>query len=572
MMQGLRFGLAVRLGLVLALVAASAALVTGYYAYTQSKDLLVQSTHAEISDLSISMARRLSQVREDVGRDLHVLAKHPAVLEALRRPGGPREQDLQDLFRGVLLANDLYLQVRLIAEADYGQERIRVDRDVHGAVVVQGADLREMAHLDYVFEALALGEGQLYLSPITINHEDDAHLAVGRAGAVLSMPVYDSAGKVWGVVVINADLQAVFAKLRQELPQGFDLLLTNGEGDYLIHPDANKTFGFDKGRRMLLQDDVPGSGALFVGGPQRLLLVLEQGAYAQAPVLAAFFSKELEVHSGESRLVIGVTRPLQPILAQVRALLYGTLQVLAAVVVVCAFLAFLVARLLVRPLTQMRLAVSAFGQTGVMDPLPTQRGDEIGMLARGVQTMGAKITEQLNELRDNQEELQHLAQHDMLTGLPNRRFLQERLGHALALARRSGRGVALLFIDLDHFKDINDHHGHDAGDALLVALAQRLQAHTREADTVARMGGDEFVVLVDGPADAAQIAAIAQKLLHSVQQPVQWRGHTLQVGASIGISQYPQDGQNVVEMLASADRAMYRVKNAGRNDFDFFSA
>jgi diguanylate cyclase (GGDEF)-like protein len=566
-----RFGLAWRLGLVLALVSTSVALVTGYYAYTQSKDLLVESTHAEISDLSLSMVRRLAQLREDVGRDLTVLARYPAVLEELRRPGGGRERDLQDLFSGLQQANDLYLQVRLIAAQDYGKERIRVDRDVQGPVVVSGGDLREMEHLDYVFEALSLAPGQLYLSPITINHEDDAHLAQGRAGAVLSMPVHDSAGKVWGVLVVNADLQAVFAKLKQDLPQGFELLMTNGEGDYLVHPDAQKTFGFDRGRRMLLQDDVPQAKDLFVGSTSKLLTVLDQAEYAQAPVLAAFFAKGLEVHSGETRLVMGVTRPLQPIVAQVRALLYGTLRVVAGVVVVCAFLAFVLARLLVRPLSQMRRAVSAFGQTGAMDPLPTQRSDEIGLLARGVQTMGEKIAEQLNELRDNQEELQHLAQHDMLTGLPNRRFLQERLAHALALARRSGRSVALLFIDLDYFKDVNDNFGHEAGDALLVALAQRLRAHTREADTVARMGGDEFVVLLDGPADEAQIGAIAQKLLHSLQQPVPWRGHALQVGASIGISQFPRDGQTAQDMLACADRAMYRVKNANRNDFEFFS-
>ena len=572
MMRAQRFGLALRLGLVLALVGIGVALVTGYYAYAQSKEMLVRSTSAEVSELSDGMVRRLIQVRENVGRDLHLLAQYPPVLEALRQPGSSaREQDLQALFRGLLLANDQYLQVRLIAAADYGKERVRVDRDVHGPLAVSGDDLREMAHLDYVFESLELRPGQLYLSPFTINHENDAHMAQGRAGAVLSMPVHDNAGQVWGVVVINVDLQRVFVRLQQELPQGFGLLMTNSEGDYLVHPDPQKVFGFDRGRRMLLQDDVPQAQELFTPGAHKLLTTLNQGEYAATPVLAAFEARELAISSGESRLVMGVTRPLQPVEAQVHALLYGTLQVLALVVVVCALLAFVLARLLVRPLAQMRQAVSHFGQTGVMGALPTNRRDEIGMLARGVQTMGRKIAEQLSELRDNHEELQHLAQHDMLTGLPNRRFLQERLAHALAQARRSGRSVALLFIDLDHFKDINDNFGHDAGDALLVTLAQRLHAQTREADTVARMGGDEFVVLVEGPADTAQVGILAHKLLLAVQQPVPWQGHTLQVGASIGVSQFPRDGQTVVDMLACADRAMYRVKNAGRNAFEFFS-
>lgn len=565
------FGLAQRLGLVLALLGAVVALVTGYYAHELGKDLLVRSTQAEIFSLAKGMARRVALVREEVSRDLTMLSSHHEVVKMLRQPDAHLEADLQSLLLALLRSKPLYLQVRLISRSDYGLERVRVDRAQPEPVVVQGDDLQEKGHYDYVYSALELPAGQTYLSRLTINREYGSHQAKDIATAILSMPVHDSDGTLLGVAVINVDLQAVFSGLGVELPPGFDLLLTNTEGDYLVHPQAHMVFGFERGRRMLLQEDVPQAQSLVDGTSPQLLTTLDRDAYAQRPVLAAFIAAKIQVYSGEQKLILGVTRPLEPIVDQANSLFYGTLKVLAGVIAVCAVLAFVLARVLVKPLAQMGRALTLFGKNGVMGDLPTQRSDEIGVLAREVHTMGQQIGAQMAQLRDHQEELQHLAQHDMLTGLPNRRVLQERLSHAIAQAQRSGRTLALLFIDLDHFKDINDQLGHEAGDALLVALAQRLRADTRAADTVARMGGDEFVVLVDGPADRAHIIAIAQKLLHTLQQPVDWQGHTLQVGASIGISQYPQDGQTDVEMLANADRAMYRVKAAGRNAYVFFS-
>lgn len=566
-----RFGLAQRLGLVLALLGTVVALVTGYYAHQQGKELLVGSTQAEILSLAKGMARRVGLVREDVSRDLSLLVGHRQVVDMLRQPSGPVQADLQSLLAALLRSNPLYLQVRLISKADYGMERIRVDRGPLGPVVIRDEDLHEKGHYDYVYQALELGVDQTYLSRLTINREYGSHQAKDQPTAILSMPVHGPDGVVLGVAVINVDLIAVFSGLSSELPRGYDLLLANTDGDYLVHPQAHKTFGFERGRRVLLQTDVPQAQILVEGQGSQLLTTLDQDEYAQNPVLAAFVVTNIRVRSGEKRLILGVTRPLEPIVAQANRLLFGTLQVLAGVIAVCGVLAFVLARVLVQPLEQMRQALTQFGYSGLMGGLPTQRSDEIGALAQGVQTMGQQIAAQMAQLRDNQEELQHLAQHDMLTGLPNRRVLQERLSHAIAQARRGGRTLALLFIDLDHFKDINDKLGHEAGDALLVALAQRLHSDTREADTVARMGGDEFVVLIDSPADKAHIVAIAEKLLLALQQPLQWQGHTLQVGASIGISQYPQDGQTVVDMMANADRAMYRVKAAGRNAYIFFS-
>jgi diguanylate cyclase (GGDEF)-like protein len=165
-----------------------------------------------------------------------------------------------------------------------------------------------------------------------------------------------------------------------------------------------------------------------------------------------------------------------------------------------------------------------------------------------------------------------MAQHDPLTGLPNRRMLQERLDQAIARARRNHEHVTLLFVDLDRFKDINDRLGHDTGDYVLRVVAKRMQAVLREIDTLARIGGDEFVVLLDAPSPGPEgIVTVADKIIEQARADIPYGLQALNVGASIGISQYPQDGHTATDLISAADRAMYQAKADGRNTFCFAS-
>jgi diguanylate cyclase (GGDEF)-like protein/PAS domain S-box-containing protein len=176
------------------------------------------------------------------------------------------------------------------------------------------------------------------------------------------------------------------------------------------------------------------------------------------------------------------------------------------------------------------------------------------------------------QLQHDARRLEFLAHHDPLTGLPNRAMFSERAREALAHARRHGKSAAFLFLDLDHFKSINDSLGHDVGDSLLKTIAQRLRASVRGDDFVARIGGDEFCVLLQEIADAREAAAVAQKLLHELEKPYRIGEHALASGASIGIACVPQDGEDVATLLRLADLAMYRAKSLGRNGYQFFSA
>lgn len=177
------------------------------------------------------------------------------------------------------------------------------------------------------------------------------------------------------------------------------------------------------------------------------------------------------------------------------------------------------------------------------------------------------ILHDVTERRQHENTIRHLAYHDALTGLPNRVMLNDRLSQALALARRNDKRLALMILDLDRFKDVNDTLGHSVGDLLLKAVAHRLRELLRQSDTVSRMGGDEFVMLLPLVSSAESAAIIAGKIIRAFRKPFVCDGHTLKVTASIGIADFPDDGQDVETLLKNADIALYQVKEHGRNNF-----
>jgi len=169
------------------------------------------------------------------------------------------------------------------------------------------------------------------------------------------------------------------------------------------------------------------------------------------------------------------------------------------------------------------------------------------------------------------QRMSHLAQHDALTALPNRLLLRDRLGRAITLARRYRRRVALLFVDLDHFKQVNDSMGHAMGDQLLRSVAERLQACVRQSDTVSRYGGDEFLILLPELDDPVSAGVSARKIIAAATMPHHIAQHNLRITVSVGISVYPDDCDDVESLIDHADAAMYLAKEHGRNAYRFFA-
>ncbi|MEA3370666.1 MAG: EAL domain-containing protein, partial [Campylobacterota bacterium] len=183
------------------------------------------------------------------------------------------------------------------------------------------------------------------------------------------------------------------------------------------------------------------------------------------------------------------------------------------------------------------------------------------------------ITEQRkieNKLEEQKDALKHQANHDTLTGLPNRVLFSDRLEQAIEKAKRNNSKVALLFIDLDHFKEINDSLGHIFGDEVLKIVTHRLQGSIRDEDTLARFGGDEFVVILEDLAHEEDASLIASKILLSTAQAIEIEGNVFYLSNSIGISVYPNDGENPQNLLKYADSAMYKAKSEGRNNYQYY--
>ena len=185
--------------------------------------------------------------------------------------------------------------------------------------------------------------------------------------------------------------------------------------------------------------------------------------------------------------------------------------------------------------------------------------------------LAARTAGLVRSLSHANKELHHLALHDSLTRLPNRSLLEDRIVQAIAAGERSGKRFALMFLDLDRFKTINDSLGHHYGDKLLQSMAERLQQSVRAEDTVARLGGDEFVVLLGAIAEPAVAANIAQKLLDTLARPLDVEGQEQSISVSIGISMYPDDGAQLRELMSNADSAMYHAKKMGRGNYQFFA-
>ena len=269
-------------------------------------------------------------------------------------------------------------------------------------------------------------------------------------------------------------------------------------------------------------------------------------------------SLRLELDIQSARNITDLTE-MSRHLTEFMALLIGAGALFAAL----AYMMF--DRMLLRPIQQTALALKQEA-LGVHSGHPPEAG------AEETRDLVDAFEEMRKQVRRRQEHLDHLAHHDVLTGLPNRLLFRDRLDHAVALAHRANSILAVLFLDLDRFKQINDSLGHATGDKLLKSAAERLQAVMRESDTVARLGGDEFAILAEGIKRREEITRLAEKVIACLEEPFIVDGRTLHISTSIGITFCPMDDHNPDGLLQGADAAMYEAKRAGKGQFRYFTA
>ena len=560
----MRFGIAHKLALLLAVVGVVASGATGYYGYVASRAAMVSAAKGELLGATQLIARRVGQAREEVSRNLLIMSSQPAAQRALRGDDGATDQ-VAAFHRLLMEAHPSYLQLRLIGAADNGRERVRIERFDGRLQRVEGDVLQTQGHYSYVHETLRLQPGQTWLSPISTEHVGDSP---DRPTMVLAMPVFDGDGSALGAVVANIDLYGLFGLLSTDLPKDFRLFFANLRGDYLIHPDPAREFGFERGQRFLVQDEFPETRALFESDVLEVVVEAHAGEHAAAPLLAAFVRRQVMQTSDHAGFVIGLGMPQAVAVADADHLAQVTLRIVLVLCLACVLVAVIVARAVTRPLKMLERAASLDDEHSTAR-LPVERHDEIGEVARRFEQQRGQIRRQFEQLEHSHRELEHLARHDNLTGLPNRAMFADRAEQAISAARRSGDRLALLFIDLDHFKEVNDRLGHEAGDLLLRQVAARIEAQVRESDTVARLGGDEFVVLLRNVQRSEDAASVATKVCDALRQPYDLGGQPAHITASIGVALYPDSGEDVDTLSRHADRAMYTAKQAGRDKVMF---
>ncbi|HEX9502904.1 MAG TPA: GGDEF domain-containing protein [Patescibacteria group bacterium] len=203
--------------------------------------------------------------------------------------------------------------------------------------------------------------------------------------------------------------------------------------------------------------------------------------------------------------------------------------------------------------------------------------DEFTELAMGVQVMVEVIRERIKELETEierrkkvEEQIRHQALHDALTGLPNRKALEERMSAALAHAKRNNELLAVLYLDIDGFKPINDTYGHHIGDLLLKEFATRIRKSIRKEDIASRVGGDEFIIVLSQPKSKPNVVHVVRKLLKALKPAANFDPHKLFIRASIGIALYPDDGKELLPLLSRADSALLQAKQDGKNSYFFY--
>lgn len=567
----MRFGIALKLTLLLTSFGLLAMGFIGYYAYANSRVTLLESVQRDLLTATQVLGRQfeagIKVVASDTGM-LASLASAPLVAgERLSQAKNPEAARLVDAFKALMAVRPEYTQVRLISAVQHGLELVRVDRDGSALLDIPEADLQEKAHFAYVFNTLSLGRGQVYLSDISINHEEGAHAGLNRPTVRVATPVLGAGGRVLGLVVINLDLNGLFDQLRSTLPNAYQVYLSNHWGDYLIHPDPAEAFGFDAGRRVFIQDTFKPVDALIkgVGGGSVVTSVAPLQQRSDG-LVAAFVRLPYGAQAIDKRFVIlGLSQPMANVIQEIDRQGWKTMQMIALMGVLSVMLAMLVARRVTRPLKLMTRAMALFSENQTVSHLNFKRQDEVGVLATSLNVMQSTLVANLLELNKSREAIKHLAQHDGLTGLPNRALFEDRVRQAVTQAQRDQSRLAVMFVDLDGFKPINDTYGHQVGDSLLTVLAQRMQACVRSADTVGRLGGDEFVVLLPWVQSVQDATVVAEKICHAINEVVMIDGHSLLISASVGVATFPDHAKDQIALVRRADEAMYVAKNSGGN-------
>ncbi len=487
-------------------------------AFNHERELVaLQQQH----DLQIRKTAIESHLRQ-LGYSLIFLADQVHLHQPLSDPEG-RRIFAEDML-SFLNTTELFDQLRLLDLN--GKEVARANYNRGHPFLVPEEQLQDKSRRYYFQHSIRLDPGDMYVSPLDLNVEHGEIERPFKPTIRFCMPVSNKAGQKIGLLVMNylADHLLALVKSRQRTP----VYMLNAHGDWFIAPDPAWTWG-----HMLPERERFNMGRMQAEAWNRIRQT-DGGHFL----------------IGDTHYVFTTIYPIK-VLSGIRSLSLSSDP------------ASMQWKMLIMYSNDMVLKQTADLQRSI---LVWSAGLAIALL------FGAWFY--ANIVEQNQQhavKLRFLADHDALTGLLSRRRLFEQLQMAMARSRRYKTPFALLYLDLDRFKPINDQHGHEAGDQVLREIAGRLLACVREVDIVARLGGDEFAIILDQLKSRSDAAAVAEKLIESINRPIVIHGRKHEIGCSIGIAIYPDDAEEPDALLARADEAMYRAKRRGKNHYEFVS-
>jgi len=533
-------------------------LAMGWIAYSELNEKSKQKAFAEMQASIDHLAGHLGLEIETAVANIELFANHTLIKKYILTND---EEERYTLIQGPVLrvlrsfqdAFPNYYEIRILLPDGY--------EDIRRTSLPALDNLTEEEEENPLF--LAMQQTGDSVSSLITHNPDNGELAlfVGKP-LVLRDPAVDATGappKLRGYLALTIGLQELVSHVSSGVigKAGY-MLVTDRQGNALIRPESVVV------EKIVLRDTLDAIARRPVGDKPVVTVFNEQSAYITGiPLLdglhlLAILPKQ-EITEIRNRLALAVI-----------------IIMLVSILITASALYLVLQRLVIGPIQRLGVLSREIGRGNLAIQSGLNSNDEIGTLATAFEAMAGS-------LRKSDEQIRYVAYHDTLTGLPNRAMFQEYLNHVIAHARRNRKQFALLFLDVDDFKRINDTLGHETGDCLLQEVTERLANCLRDTDYVARMGGfdapdeflarlggDEFIMLLPDISDQHAPGALAYRLIEALSQPFLITNHEFYVGASIGITLYPTDGEQANELVKNADIAMYHAKELGKNNYQYY--
>ncbi|WP_053076095.1 bifunctional diguanylate cyclase/phosphodiesterase [Marinobacter psychrophilus] len=534
-------------------------LIIGWLAYEQLRSTAVERSSIQMTTLMDQMARNF-QMHQDVAKANAKLFADASLMRAYALTEDEEERyvlmlpSLLKLFSSYLRAYPDYTEIRFLLPDGYEDAR---------TTLIPIPNITEEEGDTPFFQQLSRFKGDAFVQVSTPPDSHTVSLQVARPVRLIDLATQDPLnGKptLRGYLVVTMGLDFMAEQMaNSRAGEKAHTLIVNENGEILFHQDPSQLGQYIS--VPLLKK------ALETGKDDQLV----PAVYQETDSLLA----TRRLHEG--LLLIGIL-PKEELLKESQRLGNSVAWIVLGTIVLLIF-ALLISMnfLMVRPLKQLMGAVREIGRGNLAPTIALSTSDELGKL-------GLSFQEMAGNLEKSRVKVEHLAYHDSLTGLPNRFRAHETLRRMISLAHRESRKMAVLFLDLDNFKRVNDTLGHQVGDQLLMEMAIRLQVVLRAEDVIhqevsqhtsdvlARLGGDEFVVLLSNVSNSRDAAKVASRILDIMKLPFYFNDNEIYSGCSIGISLFPSDGSDVDDLIKRADAAMYQAKSQGRNNFQFYSA